>query len=316
MWHFLSFLALILGSPHNSAMKPSASFFIPTLALIGPGLIGGSLTAALKSAGVVGRVLGVGRDTASVHKAQELGLIDAPATLPEAVAHADVVVLATPVRTIGMLLKEMRPYLKAHTVITDVGSTKADVVAMGQQYLQDHFERFVAGHPIAGAETTGPEAARADLYQERNVVLTPTAHTCPQAQRLVTQMWMHCGARVLLMDPAEHDEVLASVSHVPHFLSSVFMWQVASAENADLRLSLAGSGFRDFTRIAAGSAEVWRDIFLSNKQAVLRELKEVREAFARAEQALLESDEESLYDFLERAALARRLWASRSGYHE
>lgn len=297
-------------------MKPSTSFVIPTLAVVGPGLIGGSLAAALKSAGAVQQVLGVGRDTNSLQKAQKLGLIDASATLAEAASEADVVVLATPVRAIGALFEEMHPHLGPETVVTDVGSTKADVVAMGQKLLQEHFERFVAGHPIAGAEKNGPEAARRDLYQDRNVVLTPTKQTCVRAQRLVTQMWLRCGARVLLMGPEEHDEVLASVSHVPHFLSSVYMWQVATADNADLRMSLAGSGFRDFTRIAAGSAEVWRDIFLSNKQAVLRELREVREAFAQAEQALLESDEESLYDFLERAALARRLWASRSGYHE
>lgn len=297
-------------------MKPSSSFSISTLALVGPGLIGGSLAAALKAAGVVQRVVGVGRDANSLRKAQDLGLIDVQASAADAAAKADVIVLATPVRASAALFKEIYPHLGPTTVITDVGSTKADVVSLAQELLKEHYPRFVPGHPIAGAEKTGPEAARADLYQNRNIVLTPTPETDPSAQRLITQMWLHCGARVLLMEPAEHDEVLASVSHVPHFLSAVFMWQVASADNADLRLNLAGSGFRDFTRIAAGSSEVWRDIFLSNKQAVLNELREVREAFAQAEQALLEGDEDSLYDFLEKAALARRLWASRSGYHE
>src|SRR5690625_117487 len=297
-------------------MKPSSSFSISTLALIGPGLIGGSLAAALKAAGVVQCVVGVGRDANSLRKAQDLGLIDTQASVADAAAKADVIVLATPVRASAALFREIYPHLKPTTVITDVGSTKADVVSLAQELLKEHYPRFVPGHPIAGAEKTGPEAARDDLYQDRNIVLTPTPETDPIAQQLITQMWLHCGARVLLMEPAEHDEVLASVSHVPHFLSAVFMWQVASAENADLRLNLAGSGFRDFTRIAAGSSEVWRDIFLSNKQAVLNELREVREAFAQAEQALLEGDEEFLYDFLERAALARRLWASRSGYHE
>src|SRR5699024_10983927 len=215
-------------------MKPSASFSIPTLALIGPGLIGGSLAAALKSAGVVQRVLGVGRDANSLRKAQDLGLIDAQASAADAAAKADVVVLATPVRVSAALFKEIYPHLGPETVITDVGSTKADVVGLAQELLKEHYPRFVAGHPIAGAEKTGPEAARADLYQDRNIVLTPTPKTAPRAQQLVTQMWLHCGARVLLMEPAEHDEVLASVSHVPHFLSAVYMWQVASADNADL----------------------------------------------------------------------------------
>src|SRR5690606_8820377 len=127
----------------------------------------------------------------------------------------------------------------------------------------------------------------------------------------IVRLWETCGARVLMMDPEAHDKVLASVSHIPHLLASVFMWQVASADDADRRLGLAGSGFRDFTRIAAGSAEVWRDIFLSNRSAVLEELQEVKQALAHAEAALRDSDGPELEAFLEKAALARRFWQSR-----
>src|SRR5690606_29037772 len=174
-------------------------------------------------------------------------------------------------------------------------------------------DRFIPGHPIAGAETTGPEAADAGLYRQRTVVLTPLAENSAADKATLTQLWECCGARVISMAPDAHDAALASVSHVPHFLSSVFMWQVAMAHDSDLRMALAGSGFRDFTRIAAGSAEMWRDIFLSNRPAVLAELREVKAALAQAEQALQDADGPKLKDFLERAALARRFWGSRTG---
>lgn len=289
---------------------------IPTLAVVGPGLIGGSVAAALKKANAVKHVVGVGSDQADLNMAQSLGLIDTVASLPHAAAQADIILLATPVGAMPSLLKELKKHLHENCIVTDVGSTKKNIVHQAEKILQDSFNQFVPAHPIAGAEKTGPKAASSKLFDGKNVVLTPTNKTNKTAQEEVVKMWVACGARVLVMSPNEHDEILASVSHVPHFLSSVYMWQVASAFNSDLRLTLAGTGFQDFTRIAAGSAEVWRDIFLSNKEAVLNELKQVQKAFAHAEKTLIESDEKALYDFLEKAALARRLWASRSGYGE
>lgn len=291
-------------------------FTIPVLAVVGPGLIGGSVAAALKKAGCVQRVLGVSRQTSTAAQALELGLIDEIVDLETATQRADVIILATPVGATRSLLERIKPHLQAHTVITDAGSTKADVLQAALDVLGDKASQFVPGHPIAGAEKAGPEAAFAELYQQRIVILTPHSENTMTVKNQVIQLWEHCGARVLLMSATEHDRVLASISHVPHFLSSVFMWQVASAEDADVRLRVAGSGFRDFTRIAAGSAEVWRDIFLSNRTAVLAELKQVRAAFEQAETALLEADGMALYEFLEKAALARRLWGSRSGWNE
>lgn len=292
------------------------AFFLPTVAIVGVGLIGGSLAAALKKARVAGRILGVGRQSDELQRAQTLGLIDEAVPLQQAAAQADLLVLATPIGAIADILQQMQPDLLPHAVLTDVGSTKLEITRQARVALGSAYPRFVPAHPVAGAEKTGPNAADADLFQERNIILTPTPETESSAQRLVRDMWVACGARVLSMSPAEHDELLASVSHVPHFLSSVYMWQVASADNADLRLRLAGSGFRDFTRIAAGSAEVWRDIFFSNKAAILQELAQVQNAFQQAESALRNEDEQALFDFLEKAALARRLWASRSGHHE
>lgn len=286
---------------------------IPVLAVVGVGLIGGSFAAALKATGSVDRVLGVGRNPGTLEQAQSLGLIDQVVTLDDALDQADVVMLAAPVRAIATLLEMITPRLRPNTVLTDAGSTKGDIVQMARVTLGDKLKQFVPGHPIAGAEHTGPEAASASLYRDRTVVLTPLEETSGDALRQVTLAWRHCGARVLTMDHGTHDAVLASVSHVPHFLSSAFMWQVAMADDSDLRMSLAGSGFRDFTRIAAGSPEVWRDIFLANRSAVLAELAEVKQAVEHAEQALQDGDGQALQDFLERAALARRFWASRSG---
>lgn len=285
----------------------------PVLAVIGVGLIGGSFAAALRKAGVVSRVLGVGRNRKSLQHAIELGLIDAEASLEQAAREADIILLAVPVGTTQSVLETLRPGLRDHTLITDAGSTKLSVVQAARIALGDRIGQFVPGHPIAGAEKTGPTAAVADLYQGRTVVLTPLDENTMQARQRITRLWEACGARVIVMEPDTHDVVLASVSHVPHFLSSVFMWQVASAENSDLRMELAGSGFRDFTRIAAGSPEMWRDIFLANRSAILSEVGEVRKALDQAEQALQAGDATQLHDFLERAALARRFWGSRSG---
>lgn len=289
------------------------AFFIPVLVVVGPGLIGGSVALALKKAGAVGKVIGVSRQPQTTAAALKLGVIDEVADLVTAAQQADVILLATPVRATRALLQQIKPHLSPHTLVTDAGSTKADVLRDALEVLGDQASQFVPGHPIAGAETTGPEAAFAQLYQDRIVILTPHKDNAAAERNQLIRLWEMCGARVMLMPADEHDRVLASVSHVPHFLSSVFMWQVASANNADVRLHVAGSGFRDFTRIAAGSAEVWRDIFMSNREAVLAELKQVRQAFEQAETALQDADETALYDFLEKAALARRLWASRSG---
>lgn len=285
---------------------------IPVLAVVGVGLIGGSFAAALKAQGVVGKVLGVGRQSVTLSRARALGLIDQATTLEQALTHADMVMLATPVGAIVPLLRRMQPLLRKQTIVTDAGSTKLDVSHGAREALGDKINQFVPGHPIAGAEQAGPEAADANLFAERTVILTPSAVTSEAAVQRVTQAWELCGARVISMPAGVHDTVLASVSHVPHFLSSAFMWQVAMSEDSDRRLALAGSGFRDFTRIAAGSPEVWRDIFLANRKAVLSELREVRQALSRAEEALEAADGPALQDFLERAAVARRFWGSRT----
>ncbi|WP_419342604.1 prephenate dehydrogenase [Achromobacter sp. PD1] len=286
----------------------AAGPLIPVLAVVGVGLIGGSFAAALRRAGQVGRVLGVGRNAQSLARAVELGLIDEAASAEEAAARADLILLATPVGGLGDVLSRMRAHLRSDTVLTDGGSTKAEVVEAARVALGDRVAQFVPGHPIAGAERSGPEAADACLYRKRTVILTPLAENGESSLELVRRAWQACGADVIDMDADAHDRVLASVSHLPHLLSAVYMEQVAEAADAATRLALAGSGFRDFTRIAAGSPEMWRDIFLSNRDAMLAELADVRAVLDRAERAIADGDGAALLTLLDTAARARRNW--------
>jgi prephenate dehydrogenase len=226
----------------------------------------------------------------------------------EEAAQADCVLLATPVGAMEAVLARIAPRLPQHTVLTDAGSTKAEVMRVARAALGARAAQFVPGHPIAGAEKTGPDAADATLYQGCTVILTPMVDNDQRAISLVEQAWQSCGARVQQMDAANHDEVFASVSHLPHLLAAVYMAQVAGGGNATTRLALAGAGFRDFTRIAAGSPEMWRDIFLSNRRALQTELAALRIALDCAQQALDRQDGRSLQALLEQAAQARRNW--------
>ena len=293
----------------NTLGKP----LVPVLAVIGTGLIGGSFAAALRQQRQVGRVLGVGRRAASLKQATELGLIDEAVDLVQAAAQADLIFIATPVGAMGGVLRELAPHLRDDCLLTDAGSTKADVMALAREALGERYPQFIPGHPIAGSERVGPAAADASLYEGKKVVLTPFAQTPALLQERLVNIWQACGARVLLMDAPAHDRALAAVSHLPHFLAAAYMAQTIQAKDADTRLSLAGTGFRDFTRIAAGSPEIWRDIFLSNREALLKELDGFEKALAQLKNTLEEpADDDRLESILEQAALARRFWDGRS----
>lgn len=288
--------------------QPRPASPIPVLAVVGVGLIGGSFAAALRRAGRVGRVLGVGRNPQSLRRACELGLIDEAVDAAEAAQRADLVMLAAPVGSLARVLAEMRPHLKPGIVLTDAGSTKTEVVQAARAALGERIGCFVPGHPIAGAERTGPEAADAGLYKGRTVVLCPLPENAPRDVEFVRQAWALCGACLVDMEAGLHDRVLASVSHMPHFLAAVYMAQVAGEPDAAQRLAMAGSGFRDFTRIAAGSPEMWRDIFISNRAAMQAELAAVRAVLDQAEAAIAAGDGAALQALLELASQARRHW--------
>lgn len=295
-------------APLSAAEKP----YFPVLAVVGVGLIGGSFAQALRDAGCVGRVLGVGRRVETMQLAMARGLIDETVEAAEAAARADLIVLATPVGALAAMLGEMLPHLRPHTLITDVGSTKAEVIAQARVVMGEAIKQFVPGHPIAGAERTGPEAATADLYRGRNVVITPLAENSPEDIARVRGAWVACGATVIEMDGAAHDRVLGSVSHLPHLLASVYVTQVARSVDADARFALAGTGFRDFTRIAAGSPEMWRDIFSHNRDALLAEIAAFRDVLDEAERSITIGDADALQALLTQSCSARRRWRPES----
>jgi len=284
---------------------------VPVLAVVGVGLIGGSFAAALRRIGQVGEIWGAGRRVATLDEACRLGLIDRAVSLQEA-ARADLVLMAVPVGATRPTLDALAPHLGPHTVVTDAGSTKMDVVGAAREALGARIGQFVPGHPIAGSERSGPAAAFAELYRGRTVILTPLDENPPAAVELVRQAWAACGAEIRTMRPDAHDTVLASVSHVPHLLAFAYMAQVLDAADARLRLDLAGSGFRDFTRIAGGSSDMWRDIFLANRDAMMRETAAVRRVLDEFEQTMRQGDAAGLQAMLETVSQARRAWRAGS----
>ncbi|MFA5170342.1 MAG: prephenate dehydrogenase/arogenate dehydrogenase family protein [Sulfuriferula sp.] len=282
------------------------------LAVFGVGLIGGSLALALKQAGVVGEIVGVGRSHTNLEQALALGIIDRIALdAVDAVHDADVVVLAVPVGQMAVIMQVIAPHLPAHTIVTDAGSTKQDVVALMQQYLPQQLSRCVPAHPIAGAELSGATAARADLYQGKNLVLTALPETTDEAVQRVRKMWQLCGAKVSTMHAAEHDAIFATVSHLPHLLAYALVDMIVQRDNADVLFNFAASGFRDFTRIAASSPEMWRDIALANQVALIAELDAYQAKLNQLRDALASGNGEILTEIFGRAQAARQAWQAR-----
>lgn len=284
---------------------------INKLVIFGVGLIGGSFARALRQAGVVREIVGVGRSAGNLSEALRLGVIDrAAADAAEAVADADLVLLAVPVGQMAAVMTSIAPHLAAHTVVTDAGSTKGDVVQLARQHLPRHLASFVPGHPIAGAEKSGVGAADAGLFRGRQAVLTPLPETSAQARELVRKAWQACGARIVEMTPENHDGIFAAVSHLPHLLAFALVDEIASRANGEELFSYAASGFRDFTRIAGSSPEMWRDICLANRAALLKELDAYRAQLARLRAMLEQGDGAALEQVFNHASQARNAWAS------
>ncbi|MEO1766132.1 prephenate dehydrogenase [Thiobacter aerophilum] len=281
---------------------------IGQLVVFGVGLIGGSFALALRQAGMVRHIVGFGRSAENLAAARAASVIDEIGGDPAAVRDADLVALAVPVGQMGALLAAIAPHLGTRTVVTDMGSTKQNVVALARAHLGAHLPRFVPGHPIAGAEKSGVEAARADLFQQRTVILTPLPETDPAACRQVAQLWAACGAQVAEMTAAEHDALFAAVSHLPHVLAFALVDYIAQRADGARLFSFAASGFRDFTRIAASSPEMWRDICLANGQALLREIAGYEAELARIKGLIEAGDGAALLEVFRRARDAREAW--------
>jgi prephenate dehydrogenase len=280
---------------------------VEKLALVGVGLIGGSFALALKQAGAVREVIGVARNPDTLAAARARGLIDRAADWAD-VGQADCILVAVPVGETAAVLGKLAPHLKAGAVITDAGSTKANVVAAARSALGARFADFVPGHPIAGSELSGPNAARADLYQGKKVVLTPDAATRPDALALVRALWAATGAQVEALDAAQHDRVFAAVSHLPHLAAYALVDDLAQRADGDLFFRFAASGFRDFTRIAGSSPEMWRDIALANRDALTSELDVYVAALQVLRDAVEQGDADALLTIFSRARAAREHW--------
>jgi len=280
---------------------------IEKLAIVGTGLIGGSFALALKQAGAVGEVLGVGRNASSLAHAQQLGLIDRAVDWIAA-GQADCILLAIPVGDTEAVLAQLLPHLKPGAIVTDAGSTKGNVVAAARAVMNARFSDFVPGHPIAGSEQNGPLAARADLYQAKKVVLTPEPDTNASALAIVRALWEATGAQVEILDAVLHDRIFAAVSHLPHLAAFALVDELACRTDSDAFFRFAASGFRDFTRIAGSSPEMWRDIALANREAVLTELDAYLVALQTLRAAVSVEDAVALLEIFSRARAARENW--------
>ncbi|MFC5472724.1 prephenate dehydrogenase [Paraherbaspirillum soli] len=281
------------------------------IAIFGVGLIGGSFALALKKAGAVEQIVGAGRNSATLQRARELGIIDVIASsVADAVAGADLILIAAPVAQTGAILASIQPHLQAGTIVTDAGSTKSDVVLAARAELGDKIAQFVPGHPIAGREQNGPDAALADLYVGKKVVLAPMPENAEQDVAKVAAAWQQCGAHIHRLSAQQHDAIFAAVSHLPHVLAYALVDEIANKPHAESLFQYAASGFRDFTRIAGSSPEMWRDISLANQDALLHELDAYLLQLTRLRGLLAAGDGAALEAIYGNAQRARHGWIS------
>ena len=276
------------------------------LGLIGCGLMGGSFALAMKRAGLVKRVVGYSKSPSTTELAYKMGVIDveAPSALL-AVSGADIVLIAVPVAASEATFKSIKHLVTPQMLIMDVGSTKRDVIDAGRRALREQIGSFVPAHPIAGKEVSGVEHADADLYSGRQVILTPIERTLTVQLQKAVDVWSALGCRVVQMSPESHDAAFAAVSHLPHLISFALMNAISGQPQGKDYLSLAGPGFRDFTRIAASDAKVWRDIMISNREDLLAQTKIFQRNLQALELMISSGNGEALEGLIEQASLTR-----------
>ena len=278
------------------------------VSIVGVGLIGASLGLALKGAGVVREVIGVGRSSANLDQAKKMGAIDRVADLAEAVQSSQWIVLCVPVAQMRAIFTQLEPHLGSNTLITDAGSTKSDVILAAKEVLGKKVCQFVPAHPIAGGAQHGAAAARADLFQGKQTIICQLQENSAADVALVEEFWKVLGSNIKRISAVQHDAIYAAVSHLPHILSYALMASVLNSEDAEQKLGHAGAGFRDFTRIAASSPEMWRDICIANKQAILKELDQYLSVTGRLREMIAKEDAVGLEKVFQKASQARQKW--------
>lgn len=279
------------------------------LGVIGCGLMGGSFALACKQAGLVKRVVGYSKSPSTTEKARQLGVIDAiaPSALL-AVSGSDLVLLAVPVAATEATLKSIANLVSPQTLVMDVGSTKRDVVDAARRVLRNHVGSFVPAHPVTGKEVAGVEHADAQLYRDRQVVITPIEKTLTAHLSKATRLWTELGCKVLTMSPEAHDSAFAAISHLPHLIAFALVNAIQDQAAGDDFLELAGPGFRDFSRIAAGDPDMWRDILLANRTQVLEQSRLFRNALHHIERLMQTDDGSALTQEIARASATRAAW--------
>jgi prephenate dehydrogenase len=287
------------------------------LGLIGCGLMGGSFALALKRAGLVKRIVGYSKSPSTTERARALGVIDveAPSALL-AVSGADIVLIAVPVSATESTFKSIKHLVTPNMLLMDVGSTKRDVIDAGRRALREQIGSFVPAHPITGKELSGVEHADADLYEGRQVILTPTDRTLTAQLQKAVDVWSALGCRVLQMSPEQHDAAFAAVSHLPHLIAFALMNAIAGQPQGKDYLSLAGPGFRDFTRIAASDPKVWRDILVANREELLTQSKIFQRSLQALEVIIASGNADALEGLIEQASVARANWSMTSKFNK
>lgn len=280
------------------------------LGIIGCGLMGCSFALAAKKAGIVERIVGYSKSPTTTQQALAAGILDevAPSAM-QAVSGSDIVLIAVPVGAMSKIFADIVPLVTSDMLIMDVGSTKQNVVVAAQDNLGKKVSCFVPAHPIAGKAASGLQDAEASMFEGHKVILTPLENTRQEQLDNAVKVWKALGAVVELTSPKDHDASMAAISHLPHLLAGVYMNGVLDQQDGSHYLSQAGSGFRDFTRIAGGEAVMWRDIFMANKIEIQYQLNEFKMALTRMETALANGDGERVLSSVRRASKARNAWS-------
>ncbi len=276
------------------------------ICIIGLGLLGGSIGKECISKNLAKQVVGFGRKYESLKKAKQLGLVHEISESFEDLKQADLIIIATPVKQYSSIFKKINPYLSTTTLITDVGSTKKNVLKDASHLLNEHYHKFIGSHPIAGSEKHGPDAAQLGLFKNKNIIITPHEKNTNEDIDFIINFWNSLEGISLIMDAMKHDEIFSTVSHLPHALAMIFMSMLNNKDNKDELLRFAASGFRDFTRIAASSPEMWRDIFIDNKEACLKDLNEFKRQIEKFESII--TNEDDLEQYLQHASILRSNW--------
>jgi prephenate dehydrogenase len=283
------------------------------ITIIGVGLLGGSIGLAVKRRKLSREVAGFVRRATSLKDCEKAGAVDFATTdLLAAVSNSDLIILCTPLAQMRSLTEQFLPALKADAIVTDVGSVKADVVRELESLVQKSGAHFVGSHPMAGAEKTGVAAAREDLFQNAVCVLTPTKKSNASAVRKLEQFWKSLGARVLKLPPGQHDVLVSRTSHLPHIVAATLANLVLNPANPKVQSQLCANGFRDTTRIASGSPEMWRDIALANRKNLSHSLDAFISELQKFQRVLKKSDVKAIAKFFETAKSRRDNWCANS----